>query len=153
MGLSKHVRRFIYSEIRSLDYYNREQAFHRKRLEEIDSDLDSVLLPQFPDGERIQVKTPSDPPALRRVYLIDEREWRQERLKILQQKINMITGALNVLDPEKEHAIRWAAAAERDRVPLWQIADRHHVCEKTIYNWQREAVEKMAPLLLGVFGR
>jgi len=153
MGLPKHVRRFVYSEIRSLEFYRREQDFHRKRLEEIDTDLGSVLLPQFPEGERVQGKTPSDPAALRRVYLVDEREWRQERLKVLQQKINIINGALNVLDPEKEHAIRWAATTEKDRAPLWQIADRHHVCEKTIYNWQREAVEKIAPLLLGVFGR
>lgn len=153
MGLPKHVKRFVFAEIRALEYYRREQEFQKKRLEEIEADLDTVLLPQFPETERVLGKTPSDPAALRRLYLQDEREQRQERLKILQRKIDIITGALDVLDPDRIHAVRWAAAAERERVPLWQIAERYHVCEKTVYRWQIEAVEKLAPLMLGVFGR
>lgn len=153
MGLPKHVKKFVCAEIRSLEYYSREIEYQKKRIEELDLDIDSVLLPQFSDTERVQGKTPSDPAALRRIYLQEERDQRRDRLKVLQRKVDIITGALEVLDPERGHAIRWAAEADRDRVPLWQVAERYHVCEKTVYRWQIEALEKLASLMLGVFGR
>ncbi len=153
MGLPKHVKKFVCAEIRSLEYYHREIEFQKRRIEEQDRDIDSVLLPQQLDTEKVQGRTPSDPPALRRLYIQGDRDLRRERLKVLQRKVDIITEALNVLDPGRDHAIRWAATPDKDRPPLWQVAERYHVCEKTVYRWQIEAVEKLAPLLLGVFGR
>jgi len=153
MGLPKHVKRFVYAEIRSLDFYRREMDFQKNRIEEIGSDLDAVILPQQPEGDKVQGGKPTDPAQLKRLYLQEELEQRRERLKVLQRKMDIVTDALNVLDPERDHAIRWAAEADKDRAPLWQVAERYHVCEKTIYRWQIEAVERLAPLMLGVFGR
>lgn len=153
MGLPKHVKKFVLEEIRSLDYYRREIEFRKRRIEELQQEMGAVILPDRPfEREHVRGGKPADPPQLKALYLQEEMEHHQERYRILSRKVKILTEALDILDPERCHVIRWASERERDRAPAWQIAERYCVSEKTIYRWQVEAVQKLAPLLVGVFG-
>jgi hypothetical protein len=154
MGLPKHVKKFVLEEIRSLDYYRREIEFRKRRIEELQQEMGAVILPDRPfEKEHVRGGKPADPAQLKVLYLQEEMEHHQERFRILSRKVKILTEALDILDPERCHVIRWASERERDRAPAWQIAERYCVSEKTIYRWQVEAVQKLAPLLVGVFGR
>ena len=154
MGLPKHVKKFVLEEIRALDYYRRELEFRKRRIEEIEQELDSVIYPDRSfEYDRVQGGKPKDPAQLKALYLQEELEHHKERYRVISRKIRIITDAMRILDPDKEQVIRWAAQRERDRPPAWQMAEKYNVCEKTIYRWYIEAVEKIAPLLVGVFGQ
>ncbi len=154
MGLPKHVKRFVLEEVRALEDYKRELEFRMRRIEEIEQEMDAVIYPDRSfEYDRVQGGKPKDPAQLKALYLQEELELHRERYRIVARKIRILTDAMSILDPDKEQILRWAAQRERDRPPAWQMAEKYSVCEKTLYRWYIEAVEKMAPLLVGVFGQ
>lgn len=153
MGLPAHVKRFVLSEVRSLEYYQREIEFRKRRIHELEQEKDTVILPDRSfDREHVKGGKPADPAQLRALYLQEELEHHQERYRILARKVKILNEALDILDPERRHVLLWASQRESERPTAETFAQRFSVCEKTVYRWQIDAVERIAPLLLGVFG-
>lgn len=153
MGLPKHVKRFVYAEIRALEFYQREIDFQKKRIEEQEQQLDGLLFPQRIEGDKVQsLGKPKDQAQLQNLYLREDMEYRRERIRILQRKIEIINDAMDVLDPVHDSIIRRLAVPERDRIGNVQVAQNHHICRTTLYRMEIEALNKLAPLILGVFG-